>query len=119
MSQGCVSPHFKCLDVLNLEWESSQHARCGEPVVMLEVWDTGAILHGGSDIPVGAVVKLTVEDGKVPGHVVKCAKDNDFGFVVVVGIDAPEQWFPTGHLPAWQLDTDDYPSASTDFAHAA
>jgi len=87
---GSVSPHIQCLDMLNLEWQPNDD-QASEPVMMLEVWDTGAILHGGSAIPVGAPVILVVDNGKVPGHVVECGKDNDFGFLVEVGIDAPER----------------------------
>jgi len=103
--------------MLNLEWQPSND-QTSEPVVMLEVWPTGAILHGGSPIPVGAAVTLVVDNGKVPGHVVECGKDDDFGFLVEVGIDAPERWYPRAHSPAWQLEPQG-DSGVPDFAHIA
>ena len=118
MALSSVSPHYQCLDLLQIDRGSSVDP-CDEAVVMLEVWESGATLHSGTAIAPGAAISLMMDSGRVPAHVVKCSRDYEFGFVVDIDIDAPEKWFRAENLPAWRLDNKPDTKAATDFAHYA
>ena len=96
---------YACLDMLPISWESLTAAtnRC-QCAILLEIWSSGGLLQTGMAIPEGSVLTISAPGGSVHAHVSYCEQD-DYGFLVHVAVDSPEDWFPAAYQPAY-LATD-------------
>jgi hypothetical protein len=97
--------HFPCLDMVQIDWELSG-CRMSESAIMLEIWERGALLQTSIPIPERSSITFRVNEMTVAAEVSSSQPDQDFGFLIEVGIDAPGTWFPHGYMPAWQLAAD-------------
>jgi hypothetical protein len=97
--------HYPCLDMVQIDWELSG-SQMSESAILLEIWERGALLQTSTPIPERSSITFRVNEMTVAAEVSSSQPDQDFGFLIEVGIDAPGMWFPHGYIPAWQLPAD-------------
>src|SRR5882672_2968530 len=89
--------HSQCLDMVAVEWADSTGNRSSESAIVLEIWEGGALLNTSATVVPGSELTIRAPKNTFTGHVVKCSRDLDFGFLVEV--DA----VPSSYRPAWTL----------------
>jgi hypothetical protein len=97
--------HFLCLDMVQIDWELSG-CHLSDSAILLEIWERGAMLQTSISIPERSSITFRVNEMAIAAEVSASQRDQDFGFLIEVEIDAPGMWYPHGYIPAWQIPTD-------------
>jgi hypothetical protein len=97
--------HFLCLDMVQIDWEVCG-CRLSDSAILLEIWERGAMLQTSISIPERSSITLRVHEVAIVAEVSASKRDEEFGFLIEVEIDAPGIWFPHGYIPAWRLPAD-------------
>jgi hypothetical protein len=89
--------HLQCLDLLKVGFSSDSGVRSHECAILLEIWNSGALLQTSIPIPAGAPISFETIGKGVPAKVVSCEEDS-YGFLVHVAVHE-SQWFPEAYTP--------------------
>jgi hypothetical protein len=93
---------FACLDLCDVRWSRTPGAAGSELAILLEIWRSGGLFQTSAAIPKDSTVTITTGNGPVNGMVRSCQQD-DYGFLVEVGVVEPQNWFPRAYQPALLL----------------
>lgn len=88
--------HHQCLDLLHVTVGKSRGFL--EEAIVLEVWETGALLQTSNALVPGTSLALTSGNRSVRARVTSSAED-DFGYLSEVSVDSTQSWFPRGYRP--------------------
>ena len=97
--------HVLCLDMVQIDWELNG-CDLSDSAILLEIWERGAMLQISLPIPEKSSITLRVDQRAIAAEVSACRRDQNFGFLIDVNVDAPRMWFPHGYVPAWRLPAD-------------
>jgi hypothetical protein len=94
--------HFLCLDMVQIDLELNG-CHLSDCAILLEVWERGGMLQTSVPIPERSSITLRVNQRVIAAEISACRRDQNFGFLIDVNVDAPRMWFPHGYVPAWRL----------------
>ena len=89
--------HYACADMVRID-----SASASELAMLLEIWESGGIVHSSLPIPAGSPIAIAVENKpEIAAEVTGCEPDADYGYLLNIGVHAPTKWFPFAYIPAW------------------
>src|ERR1019366_7633283 len=87
-AETCEAGHVLCLDMVQIDWELNG-CHLSDSAILLEIWQRGAMLQTSLPIPEKSPVTLRVDQRAIAAEVSACRRDQNFGFVIDVNVDAP------------------------------
>jgi hypothetical protein len=95
---------FLCLDMLRVSWTNSSGRGSSDCAILMEIWDSGAILQSEATIPAHSTVTIAAPSGPVQAEVCSCTQD-DYGYLIEVTVDPSQPWFPKAYRPVHLMAT--------------
>ena len=99
MSTKGSEDRFQCLDMLRVKWVNDSGKATSECAIVLEIWNSGALLQTETAIREGSILTVASPSGPVCAKVSTCTPD-DYGFLIQMSVDSSECWFPNSYYPA-------------------
>lgn len=93
--------HIQCLDLFQIASSPGSGKPFCDCAILLEIWDTGALLQTNLAIPSSAEISIPSIGGGILAKVVSCQQD-DFGYIVEISV-SEQEWFPEAYTPPYLL----------------
>jgi hypothetical protein len=98
MPTALPEERFLCLDMLRVSWINASGRASADCTILMEIWDSGAILQSETAIPEQAILTISAPGGPVQAEVTSCMQD-PYGFLIRVTVDPSQNWFPKSYQP--------------------
>src|ERR1700685_2364789 len=94
---------YDCLQLVPMSWSPSGGEDPGsDDGILLQVWNTGGLLHSCLPIPTGSLIELVPGGNRiVQAQVTSCEPDDNYGFILKVSVESNhcDNWFPESNSP--------------------
>jgi hypothetical protein len=90
--------------MVGVSWILGSDEASSECAILMEIWDSGAVLQTDTAIPKNSIVTLGTPNGPVDAKVSSCKQD-DYGFLIEVTVNPSERWFPKSYQPVYLMAT--------------
>jgi hypothetical protein len=91
--------------MVQIDW-ALKGCHLSDSAILLEIWEHGATLQTSLPIPERSSLTLRLNQRAVAAEISACRRDQNFGFLIDVNVEAPRTRFPHGYVPAWRLPAD-------------
>jgi len=95
------SQHYLCLDMVSATFEAPRFVKT-DSAILLEVWETGGLLHIHCEAQPDSSLCLTSSNGGLHGKVRSCVND-EYGYLMEFIVDSADGWFPGAYRPPYLL----------------
>jgi len=109
---AAISPHFFCLDVVDVKWNTASAENVADNAIIVEVRGAHAKLHTSVSVPCGALLSIMIGARTLTAEVRSCKVDGDYGYLVEVESFGLLNEEPDSSFPAWCIPAVDLADAS-------